>query len=498
MTGFAALGAEHSTARNVPLRVAIIGAGMSGILAAIKLRESGYQHVTIYEKASRIGGTWRDNRYPGLSCDVPAHAYTYSFAPNAEWSRYMAPGPEIQAYFESMVQRHQLMPCMRFDQEVIACDWLGDGWCLQTRQGLVAEADVVIAATGVLHHPKYPQLPGLQRFAGDCFHSACWRDDVALDGKRIGIIGNGSTGAQLVSALASRAAKLTHFQRTPQWILPVENPVFTEAQKQALRDDPGLLKQAQASESYLAIVDHFTRAVIDANSPELVNLQTAVEDNLARSVADPVLREKLRPSYRAACKRLIVSPDYYQAIQHPQVELVTEGIESVETAGIRSKDGVLHELDVLVLATGFHADRFVRDMNVVGQGGVALNQVWAQRPFAYLAMSVPGFPNFFMLNGPSGPVGNFSLIDVAEAQWNYIAQLLEPLREGCYRKMSVKQAAMDNYEASRIAAATKTVWASGCDSWYLDAQGIPATWPWSYAHFREVMKTPDFAHFDCA
>ena len=357
---------------------------------------------------------------------------------------------------------------------------------------------MVIAATGVLHHPKYPQLQGLQKFEGDCFHSARWDHGAALDGKRIGVIGNGSTGAQLISALAGRAAKLTHFQRTAQWILPVENPAFTEAQKQALRDDPALLKQAQASESYLAIVDHFTRAVIDANSPELAHLQTAVEENLERSITDPVLREKLRPQYRAACKRLIVSPDYYQAIQHPQVALVNDGIECVEPGGIRTRDGVLHELDVLVLATGFHADRFVRDMNVVGSNGQVLNEVWAERPFAYLAMSVPGFPNFFMLNGPSGPVGNFSLIDVAEAQWNYIAQLLEPLREGRYQQISVGQSAMDDYEVSRIEAARNTVWASGCSSWYLDAQGIPATWPWSYAHFREVMTTPDFAHFDCA
>ena len=483
---------------NRQLRVVIIGAGMSGILAAIKLREAGYQHVAIYEKAGRIGGTWRDNSYPGLSCDVPAHAYTYSFAPNAEWSRHMAPGPEIQAYFEQMVKQHDLASCIHFNKEVTACEWLGDVWRLGTRDGGFEEADVVIAATGVLHHPKYPQLQGLKKFEGDCFHSARWDHGAALDGKRIGVIGNGSTGAQLISALAGRAAKLTHFQRTAQWILPVENPAFTEAQKQALRDDPELLKQAQASESYLAIVDHFTRAVIDANSPELAHLQTAVEENLERSITDPVLREKLRPQYRAACKRLIVSPDYYQAIQHPQVALVNDGIECVEPGGIRTRDGVLHELDVLVLATGFHADRFVRDMNVVGSNGQVLNEVWDERPFAYLAMSVPGFPNFFMLNGPSGPVGNFSLIDVAEAQWNYIAQLLEPLREGRYQQISVGQSAMDDYEVSRIEAARNTVWASGCSSWYLDAQGIPATWPWSYAHFREVMTTPDFAHFDCA
>ena len=479
------------------LRVAIVGAGMSGILAGIKLREAGYQHVVIYEKASRIGGTWRENIYPGLTCDVPAHAYTYSFAPNPEWSRQMAPGPEIQTYFERMVGEHRLEECIRFNQDIIACEWSGNFWTLKTSNGVTAEADVVIAATGVLHHPKYPQLEGLESFKGECFHSARWNPAVQVDGKRVGVIGNGSTGAQLVSALAGRAAKITHFQRTAQWILPVENLAFTEEQKQALRDDPVLLKQAQASEAYLAVVDHFARAVIDANSPEMAELEAAVEDNLNRSIKDAALREKLRPNYRAACKRLIVSPDYYQAIQHPNAALVNDGIAGVEEGGIRTRDGVLHELDVLVLATGFHADRFVQAMNVVGQDGLALNDAWATRPHAYLAMSVPGFPNFFMLNGPSGPVGNFSLIDVAEAQWGYIVQLLEPMREGRYRQVAVNRAAMEAYEQVRIAAAQKTIWAAGCSSWYLDAQGVPATWPWSYAHFREVMTAPDFTNFDC-
>lgn len=479
------------------LRVAIIGAGMSGILAGIKLRETGYKQVVIYEKASRIGGTWRDNTYPGLTCDVPAHSYTYSFAPNAEWSRLMAPGPEIQAYFERMVHEHRLEECIRFNQDIVACEWADEVWTLKTSDGGMEKADVVIAATGVLHHPKYPQLPGLERFEGACFHSARWDHDVAVEGKRVGVIGNGSTGAQLISALAGRAERVTHFQRSAQWILPVENPSFTEEQKQALRDDPLLLKKAQASEEYLAVVDHFTRAVINADSPEMAELEAAVRNNLDNSIQDPVLREKLRPNYRAACKRLIVSPDYYQAIQHPDAVLANAGIEAVEARGIRTKDGVLHELDVLVLATGFHADRFVQAMNVVGQDGLALNDAWSTRPHAYLAMSVPGFPNFFMLNGPSGPVGNFSLIDVAEAQWGYINQLLEPLREGRLRQIAVKRAAMADYETARIAAAKKTIWASGCSSWYLDAEGVPATWPWSYAHFREVMAKPDFANFDC-
>lgn len=479
------------------LRVVVIGAGMSGILAGIRLREAGFTDVAIYEKADRIGGTWRENTYPGLTCDVPSHSYTYSFEPNPDWSRQMPPGAEIQAYFERAVAKYGIDALIRFNEEIVRCEFSDGRWHLAMKSGRTDAADFVIAATGVLHHPSYPQITGLDRFAGALFHSARWDHGVPLDGRRIGVIGNGSTGVQIVSALAARAGRLKQFQRTAQWILPVENSLFSEEQRRAWRDDPALLKKMQADPGYLAIVDHFTKAVVDANSPEMAQIEAVVRDNLERSVADPVLREKLRPNYRAACKRMVLSPDYYQAIQHPNAELVTEGIEGVEEKGVRTADGVLHELDVLVLATGFKVDQFLRPMQVIGRDGVALNDVWAKRPHAYLAMSIPDFPNLFMLNGPTGPVGNFSLIDVAEYQWAYISQLLEKVAAGEFREVSVSRAAMADYEQARIAAAKNTIWASGCKSWYLDAEGVPGTWPWSYSHFREVMRAPDMAHFDC-
>jgi cation diffusion facilitator CzcD-associated flavoprotein CzcO len=478
-----------ATGRN--LRFVIIGAGMAGILSAIKLREPGYGDITIYEKADRIGGTWRDNTYPGLTCDVPSHSYTYSFAPNPEWSQYLPPGQEVFGYFAGIAERYRIGELVRFNQEIVSCVFTDGRWQLMTKGGVSDSADVVIAATGVLHHPAYPNIAGLDDFKGAIFHSSRWDHDVPLDGQRVGVIGNGSTGVQIVSALAGRAAKLSQFQRTAQWIMKVENGVYTEDQKAAFRSDPDLLYRMQNDETYIANVKRFTDAISDANSPEIAQIEAFVLANLEQSVRDPVLKEKLRPTYRAACKRLIYSPDYYEKVQHPDVELVTEGLARIEAAGVRTTDGRLHELDVLVLATGFRADQFMRPMNVVGRGGVKLNDTWARRPCAYLAVSMPDFPNFFMVNGPTGPVGNFSLIDIAERQVGYIEQLVDELSSGRCREISVTQAAMDAYEVRRIAAAKGTIFGSGCNSWYLDAEGVPASWPWSYDAFAKAMSAPD-------
>lgn len=477
------------------LRVVVMGAGMAGILSGIKLREAGFSSVTIYEKAARVGGTWRENTYPGLTCDVPSHSYTYSFEPNPDWSRYLPPGAEVQDYFERTVKKYKIDEMIRFNEEIIRCEFRNGRWHLDMKSGLHDEADFVIAATGVLHHPSLPDIKGLKSFKGTQFHSSRWDHSVELDGKRIGIIGNGSTGVQIISALAGRAANIKHFQRTAQWIFPVENIVFSEEQKAAFRSDPVLLHRMQNEETYLANVERFTNAVLDPNSPEILEIEAIALNNLNQSVADPVLREKLRPDYRVACKRLIYSPDYYRAIQHPNAALVTDGIECVEAGGIRTRDGQLHELDLLVLATGFKADQFMRPMNVIGRNGVQLNDVWAKRPSAYLAVAIPQFPNFFMLNGPTGPVGNFSLIDIAEQQWAYVAQLIELVRSGQCLEVEATQGAMDAYDKARIAAAKKTVFGSGCNSWYLDAEGVPATWPWSQKRFKEAMAAPQLDDF---
>jgi len=234
----------------------------------------------------------------------------------------------------------------------------------------------------------------------------------------------------------------------------------------------------------------FANVVVDASSPQMQQLEAACRANLENNVHDPVLREKLRPNYRAACKRLVISPDFYTAIQKPSAELVTEDIERVEAGGVRTRDGRLHALDVLVFATGFRVDRFMRPMQVIGRGGLRLDDVWVQRPVAYLSISIPGFPNLFMLNGPNGPVGNFSLIEVAELQIAYILQLIEQLRRGRCREISASEPATAQFDAERVEQAKRTVWATGCRSWYLDDRGIPAVWPWTFDRFRDEMAAP--------
>lgn len=482
-----------NTDRN--LRVVIMGAGMAGILAAIKLREAGYQDLTVYEKGDDVGGTWRENTYPGLTCDTPSHNYTYSFAPNPEWTRQLPPGAEIQAYFRRVVADYRIRELIRFNEEIVHCEYRDGQWHLQTRTGRRDCADVLIAATGVLHHPSYPSLPGLETFEGAYFHSARWDHSVPLDGKRIGIIGNGSTGTQLVAALVKRA-QVKHFQRTAQWVMPVTNDLFTEAQRSAFRCDPQLLHDLKYDPTYMAKVRHFTTAVADAASPEAAQIEAVCAAHLEQSIADPVLREKLRPTYRAACKRLIFSPDYYQAIQQPNAELINDGIERIEPTGVRTRDGKLHELDVLALATGFNAHLFMRPTQVIGRGGVSLDAVWAKRPSAYLSIAIPEFPNLFMLNGPTGPVGNFSLIEIAEMEWAYISQLLDLLKSGGYREISVRHEAMLAYEQRRLEKAKTTVFGSGCTSWYLDADGVPSTWPWDYAAFEQAMASPTLEDYE--
>lgn len=487
------------TAQRPSLRYAVIGAGMSGILAAKRLLERHDAAVTVFEKSAQVGGTWRENRYPGLTCDVMAHAYTYSFAPNPDWSSVMAGGPEIREYFENVWRRYGVDRVTRFNAEVTLCEWQGDHWYLEAGDGTRADFDVVIVASGVLHHPNLPELPGLENFAGERFHSARWPEQLSLEGRSIGIVGNGSTGVQIVSALAGKSGgktRVTQFQRTPQWIMKIDNRRFSDEERAYFRANPEVVEAIRKDPEYLRLVKRFNDAIVEPGSEAMAEIEAATLGYLEAAVADPLLREKLRPDYRAACKRLIYSCDYYEAVQRPGVTVVREGIAGIEPAGVRTQDGVLHELDILVLATGFRADRFIRPTRVVGSGGLTLDEAWAKRPTAYQAIAVPGFPNFFLLNGPTSPVGNFSLIDIAEAQWGYIDQLLEEIRGGRCAALVPTAAAMQDYDERRVVAARKTIFATGCRSWYLDAEGVPATWPWGYTAFFEAMAQPDLAAFE--
>jgi cation diffusion facilitator CzcD-associated flavoprotein CzcO len=490
------LGPTENNGDRKRLRFIIIGAGMAGLLAGIRLKARGDHDFVIYEKGDKVGGTWRENTYPGVSCDTPAHSYTYSFAPNPDWSAYYAPGAEIREYFERMSDEYAVRPHIRFGVEIANCKFEHGQWHIQTKDGLIDTADVIIAASGVLHHPNMPDIPGLQHFRGPYFHSARWDHSVSLEGKRVGVIGNGSTGVQLVSALARRGAHLVHFQRSPQWIMPCPDITYTAEEKRAFRDDPAKIEEVRNGAEAIKRRARFTAAIIDIESPELAQIQAVVEKNLHDSIADSVLREKLRPSYRAACKRLVFSAHYYEAVQRPTVFVETGRIERIEPEGVRIQGGAFHPLDILVLATGFKADQFVRPMQVTGLHGTDLAEFWALHPRAYYALTVPNFPNFFLLNGPTGPVGNFSLTDIAERQWGYVDQLIDLLRCGQCRTISPSLAALADYEFRRTEAARKTVFASGCTSWYLDAEGAPQVWPWSYDHFVKVMLQPKLEDYE--
>ena len=474
--------------------VAIIGAGMAGMLAAIELRKQGFKNLVLFEKEDNVGGTWRENSYPGLTCDVPAHHYTYSFARNPNWSQTYASGPEIQKYFESIYESHNLGECIQFNSEVSKLAFDGEYWTLEFLEQEAVTAKVVIAATGVLHHPKIPTLTGQDAFQGRQFHSAKWDNNLPLENLRMGVVGNGSSGIQIVSALAKEAKEVFHFQRTAQWMMPLENPSFSNEQKLAFKD-PELLAQAMDLEGYAAAVDRYSHALIDMNSEAAHEMAMYCQMNLDR-VIDPELKKLLTPDHKPLCKRLIWSSDYYDAIQKPNAHLITDSISYINQTGIVT-DAETIDLDVIVYATGFDTSMFMRPINILGLNGITLEDYWKEYPKAYYSIAMPNFPNLFMLNGPNGPVGNFSLIDIAEHQMHYIAQLTKLLFQGQVKYMHPKIDATNKYEIARETAAKKTVWyLGGCNSWYLNSAGIPASWPWTYGRFVEAMQKPALDDFE--
>ncbi len=471
----------------------IIGAGMSGILAGYCLYKSGYRDYTIYEKGDSVGGTWRENSYPGLHCDVPAHHYSYSFALNPDWSKVFAPGPEIWAYFDRQARQLGVFDHIRFNSEIADARWDGAKWNITLKDGSTDSSDILISATGFLHQIVMPDIPGLDTFAGHKFHTARWDHSVALDDARIGIIGTGSTAVQIVSALAGRVRNLELFQRTPQWVLNVPQTEFSAEQRADFANRPELMQALYDEAAHFT--RETTRAVMGLDEEGRAAMVRNCEENLAR-VKDPELRAHLTPDYAVGCKRLIMSPDFYEAIQRPRTELITAGIERIVPEGVLTSDGVLHELDVLVLASGFDPTAYVRPVAMTGEDGRTLADIWAEQPVAYQCVTVPHMPNFFMIGGPYSPVGNISLVLMAEWQVDYIMKCIAYIAEND-AAMSPDPTATGGYIAEIRAAARKTIWATGgCRSWYLDAEGVPAIYPYPSEIFREeTLGGPDFSKF---
>lgn len=473
----------HRSDRRLP-RVAIIGAGMSGIAMGKRLRAAGADDFVILEKASRLGGTWRENVYPGLTCDVPAHYYAYVDEPNADWSSVFAPGSEIQKYLERVADKHDLPRRIRFGVDVVSGAFDSGLWTLTTRAGERVEAEILVCATGVLHQPKIPDLPGLETFAGKAFHSARWDPTAVTSDARVGVIGTGSTGVQLTVALAGVAERLTLFQRTPQWVIAIPNPPIAPALRSMQRTVPRLDRSMYA----------LSRASFNAlaRAPLHPGWQRELLGWLARrglaSVRDPALRAKLTPADAPMCKRLINSAGFYDAVQRPNVDVVTRGIARVAPEGVVTDDGRVHPLDVLVLATGFHAHAYMRPMSLTGPSGATLADAWTHGPRAHNTTMIPGLPNLFALMGPNSPIGNASLVPIAEAQADYVVAWLERMRDRGVSEVEPTQAATDAFYDEVRSAMGDTVWVSGCDSWYLTADGTPLLWPWPLEAFEARLR----------
>lgn len=480
-----------------PLRVAIIGGGASGILALIKLREAGIEDVRIFEKGPQLGGTWYYNRYPGLSCDVPSLAYRYSFAANPRWSQTFAGGPEILAYVNRVVDEAGVRPFIHLNHELQSAEWVDGAWRVETSQGDQGKFDVLISAVGILHHARLPDIEGVGVFAGPEFHTSDWPTDLSLKAKRVGIIGTGSTATQTIIAITPEVSHLSIFMRTPQWMVRTPNLPVSEAQHAAWEADPGLLEAEYQRLKYDQNYK-FAAAVVGENDEAWQALDRACREHLESAVIDPELRAKLTPDYPVGCKRLIVGDGFYEAVQEPHVDLVTDKIARIEPGGVRTVDGVLHELDVLVHATGFDTHRFLRPARLIGENGVSLDEAWSNANEAYMNTTVPGFPNFFMIGGPNSPIGNFSWLVTAECQMGYVMQLVERLRFGQARAIAPRAVAAADFNRTVKAQMKKTVWAGGCVSWYMDKNGNVASWPWTWERFEAEMAAPRLEDFEIA
>ena len=473
-------------------RVAIVGAGMSGLCMAARLRLAGIEDFTVYEKASDVGGTWRDNTYPGLTCDVPSRFYQFRFAPKPDWSHTFSPGAEIWDYFDGVADRLGLRPHIRTGCEVTEARFEGGRWRLELGDGSNDAVDFLITACGVLRIPHVPAIPGLGEFGGAVFHSARWDHGVRLAGRRVAVIGTGSTGAQLVGALGGVAGRLALFQRTAQWIAPMPNPPQPRLVNALHRRFPALNRL-----NYDLNRSIFEWAAVALTSPGLRRraVQAMCRRHLRRAVADPALRRALTPAYEPMCKRLVASSSFYPAIQRPDVELVTDAIAAIEPGGVRTEDGTLHGADVIVLATGFDAHAYIRPLRLVGRDGVTLDDAWRDGPKAYLTVALPGFPNCFTLIGPHSPVGNYSLTEIADTQAKYAVAWIERWRAGSFAAAEPRAGATDRFNAELRAALPGTVWATGCDSWYLGRDGLPELWPWVPQRHRRMLAEPRIADF---
>lgn len=483
-----------TTATGAQPRIVVVGGGVGGVCFGVRLRERGYQDFVILEKSGDVGGTWHHNNYPGVACDVASYFYSYSFRPNPNWTQMFAPGSEIKQYLNDIVDDFGLRDRVQLNAEVTSCTWRGGQWHLMLKDGRELVADILLLAAGFLHIPKLPTFPGQENFTGRIMHSTEWSADFDATGKRIGVIGTGSTSVQIVSSLSDKAENITVFQRTPQWIFPAENDHYSLRRREMLARHPILLQHLY--DYYMRVYNEgFGRGAVgdkDAQQP----FADACGANLA-SVADPELRRKLTPDYPIFCKRLVFSGGFYKALQRDNATLVTDGITQFERDGVRTADGTLHKLDMVVVATGFEAMAYFRKLNISVEGGPNVTETWKEGARSFDTIAMAGFPNLFFLGGPYSTVGNFSVMSAFEFQSTHIMNLLEMAQRAGHKAIMPLKHREDAFLARMRETEGQTAWLQGCDSWYLDEHGHVAIWTTTPEEFiAHLAREPDLADYE--
>jgi cation diffusion facilitator CzcD-associated flavoprotein CzcO/acetyl esterase/lipase len=476
-------------------QVLVLGAGMSGLCTAIQLQRAGIHDFVVLEKSEGLGGTWWDNRYPGAHVDVPAPLYSFSFAPNPGWKRRFAAASEIQAYMEDCATRFGVRAHLRFGTAVAAAHWDDDAalWRVHTAAGEVLEAPWFVCSTGPLNQARWPDIPGLDTFAGPRLHSARWDDGVALAGRRIGVIGTGSTASQLIPPLAEAAGRLSVFQRTANWVLPRLDRPYTALDRTLARIPP---VAAAVRHFWYAVLEWGRRGFDDGTAARRSMLGLARRQ--LSTVNDAELRARLQPPYPLGCKRIIYSNDYYPALMRPQVALVTEAIERITPTGVRTADGTEHPLDVLVCATGFDTTHLLASLDLRGRGGRRLADAWADGPAAHRGVTVPGFPNLFLMLGPNTATGHTSTLLFVEPQVRFAIDAMRRTAAAGARAFEVRPEAFETHNAALQARLAGSVW-SQCRSWYrTDSGRIVALWPGFTGEYVRGLTAPDWGDYQLA
>jgi cation diffusion facilitator CzcD-associated flavoprotein CzcO len=470
------------------VRIAIIGAGFGGIGTAIRLSQRGIEDFLIFERADDLGGTWRDNTYPGCACDVPSNLYSLSFAPHPHWTRSFSPQPEIWDYLRACATRFGLRPHLRLRHEVRRAAWDGQAgrWTLETTSGEYT-ADIVVAAGGPLSEPAVPDLPGLETFAGTSFHSARWDHGHDLTGRRVAVVGTGASAAQFVPEIAPKVAALTVFQRTAPWLLPRWDRALTGAERRLYRAVPA----AQRLVRWSLYWSRELSAVAFLRPRYMALGERVARRHLARQVPDPDLRAKLTPNFTMGCKRVLLSNDYLPALGRPNVEVVTEKIAEVRPQAIATVDGAEYPVDTIVFGTGFHVTDSPFSHRVYGRGGRSLAEAWEGSPKAYLGTTVAGFPNLFLLLGPNTVLGHTSVVFMLECQIDYLMSALSYLDRTGAARVEPRPEVQREFVTELDRRMQPTVWLSGgCASWYLDRTGRNSTlWPgFTWAYHRRLRR----------